>query len=274
MLRKLFKYEFKSTSRWMLPVYAFVLLMGLLNMFFISGGNGNIIIIESTPTIGQTIARTLPAFFIAIYVFAIIAMALMTVFMAAYRFYTNLLSNQGYISLTLPVKTHEHIIAKLGTAVAWVIMSVLVGTLSLMIMLARTGAVGEFFREFPRLMSDMSTALGIRGGVFMAELIIYGLLTAISSIMLIYTALSVGQLSNNHKIGMSVLAYIGINFVVECIQMVLMFTFVHGILYLGNADAMSYMMSSIGWAMLGEVVLSAIYFFVTRYILTNRINLQ
>ena len=93
MLKKLTKHELYATGRIFLPIYAIMLLLSLINRVLF--GIDNI----SRPL------NTLRGFMVAAYVISIIATLVVTFVIMILRFYRNLMSDEGYLMFTLPVKT-------------------------------------------------------------------------------------------------------------------------------------------------------------------------
>ena len=121
MLGKLIKHEFKATGK------SFVLLFGAtlaLTIFSKIGMNlpfDNFIwrIIIGVAAVGC--------------VFCIFAGFIVAFVIMIYRFYNNMLKDEGYLSHTLPVKSWQHLISKLVTDLVWLLASIAVSFLSLFI---------------------------------------------------------------------------------------------------------------------------------------------
>ena len=94
MLSKLLKYEFRATGRIMLPVYALLLVScGGCTLFGSLLGRYP----ESTVlSVVQTVFATL-------FGVTTFGMLLLTLVLMVYRFYKNLMTDEGYLMFTLPV---------------------------------------------------------------------------------------------------------------------------------------------------------------------------
>lgn len=273
MLKKLFKYEYKATAKWMLPTYAFVLVLSVINMFFV-GSFDKVINSQTTTYVGRSISSGISMFFFTLYFVSLVAMCVASVIVAAYRFYTNLLSNQGYISLTLPVKIYEHIIVKLLIAIMWFIKSTLLGILSFFIIFARTGLIGEMIKNYPEFIRLSNFALNNKAGLLFTQIIILIILSMFSTLLTIYTAMSIGQLSNKHKIGMSILAYIGIYIVMQIFEVMFGVGTIFNSANVIQSNVGYYVTNTLYFACIYSLSVSTLFFFITKYILTKKINLQ
>lgn len=276
MLGKLFKYEFKSTARWMLPCYAFVILVSFVNMFFISVNP------YSANPIGNTLINSMRVLFAITYGISVTAMSMLTIFMAVSRFYKNLLSNEGYISLTLPVSIDEHLSVKLITATLWIFASVAIGVLSLFILTAREIQFYQMLRELPRAYAFINTELNGMLNVYVFEVVLLTVVATAEIILRMYFSMALGQLSNNHKIGMAIVAYIGINFIMQIISMVFTVNSVSRIIKMDmfaytnvNASNVYTALSQYGFiSIIWEIIIATGFYIGTRYILSKRVNLQ
>ena len=88
MLSKLLKYELKATGRIFLPLFLALLLFAGINRFTLSPDEFD------APAMISMI----------MYIIIMVGMFVMTFIMMIQRFYKNLLSDEGYLMLTLPVK--------------------------------------------------------------------------------------------------------------------------------------------------------------------------
>ena len=91
MLGKLFKYEWRSISKLLLPIHGFVLLFALLSRFYftISGGTDALLNTDST------IIGTLTMLLIFALVIVISSIAIFTYIYSGYHFHKNVFTDQG-----------------------------------------------------------------------------------------------------------------------------------------------------------------------------------
>ena len=92
MLRKLLKHELRATSRWMLPMFLLVLLATTLARFAGSA------LIE----MDNNILNTIGVILLMIFVFSVMGVCVLAFVLMLYRFWKNLLSDEGYLMMTLP----------------------------------------------------------------------------------------------------------------------------------------------------------------------------
>ena len=262
MLGKLMKYEIKGTARLLLPVYAALLAMTLINKIFLSINSDATGFIVTTGII------------MAHYVCIIIALVIIQ------RFYKNLMTDEGYLMFTLPVPTWQQIVSKLVIALMWTFVCGIVIMLSIMI-LAIDGAslqyMGEFFQELGRAFNSPE---GGQAALILIELFILMIVGVCCNVLQVYTSISVGQLFGKHKIIGAFVTYIAINIILQIIFTVMTVSFaltsdtsmLNAVF--NNMDPVTAVNWMLNIGTLGNLILSAIYFAVTNYILKNKLNLE
>ena len=257
MLSKLLKYEFKSTGRTFGLCYAGVvaaaLLLRILGLLSDSIGFS-----DTLPRSVVLFTEFLTGLSGVAYAVMIVAVCVITFLLILQRFYKNLLSGEGYLMHTLPVRPWQHIASKLIAAVVWTVLSFFVVCVSVLVLCADHTLLPGFVQE-------------------MAELVSLAV-----SILQIYAAIMLGHQADKHRIAMAVVAYFVIQFALSILMyaLILMGLFVpEGIWF-----AVGSMLDSMGVAgltstmLLGvtaaNVVLGAIFFVVTEFLMRRRLNLE
>lgn len=258
MLSKLLKYEFKSTARILLPLYIFTILYsGLCRLSAMLTSNLKIL---ETPTV----------LLYVFYFILIIAIIVITAIVILQQFYKNLLGDEGYLMFTIPVEPHKHIITKLITSFTWILSSIIVALGSMIILIldpAIISAIKEVLSEVP---SEIWSMLWYA--------LVIALFQSITSILMIYTAISLGQLVTGHKIVGSIVSYLALYIINQIIMTIVML--ILGYSYSGMLDDTMALLNSNLMPTLTIVIsvinigLGTAYFFVTNYIFKNKLNLE
>ena len=115
MLRKLLKHEFRATGRIMLPMYLILLVTAVGSNL---AGRG---MLDSR----FDILNILGVLIVIAFGTAITGACLLAFVLMIQRFYKNLLQDEGYVMLTLPVSIHQHIWSKLIVSSVWFIVTAL-----------------------------------------------------------------------------------------------------------------------------------------------------
>ena len=255
MFWNLVRYEFKNVNKWYLALYAAVLVLSVLIGMQVHYYN-YVSFKDSQPVL---------LFFLAL-VFGglMITLGISTIFLIIKRFKGSVYDRQGYLTLTLPVSEHHIITAKLVGAFIWSILSSTVLALSAVIIVTITVPEWISNSELIPLVGTFLPQLSLMGVSF--------LLNTISGILCIYLAISIGQLFNEYRTALAIVAYIGIQIVIGFVEVFF------------NTSTNFYVNSLAGFndnfytgastSIIEELIFIAIFYLGTYYILRNKVNLQ
>ena len=254
MFWNLVRYEFKNVNKWYLALYAAVL--------FLSALIG--IQAQSLIKLPEKNLSVLLVFLATVFGGLMITLAISTIFLIIKRFKGSVYDRQGYLTLTLPVSEHHIITAKLIGAFIWSLISTAVLLLCVYIILLSTNSDEV----------QLSTLLSFVGEHFtgFSLTVLSFLLNTISGILCIYLAISIGQLFNEYRTALSIVAYIGIQIVVGFIE--LFYRSNPGFYFPSTSGGADQFQMGIIMTILEEVILIAIYYLGTYHILRNKVNLQ
>ncbi|HFI0130704.1 TPA: ABC transporter permease [Streptococcus suis] len=260
MFKKLIKYEFQSVGKWYLGVYlAALLLSAVLGIWLQSltlrvqtgntepGGAEMVLLGTIFMTFGILIAT----------------LFLSTFFLVVNRFRKNVYGRQGYLTMTLPVNSHQIILSKLLVSLVWYFLAAITGLLSIGILFALIMMNNEDF-----LIPELQTFIQQLDWSIALTQFVYGVIESIMSILLIYFSISVGQLFKDHRLLFAILTYIGISIVVGVLG-----TF----LYVNNLESLYGSALSVypnPILALINIILAFAYYFGTHFIMTKKLNLQ
>ena len=243
MFWNLVRYEFKNVNKWYLALYGAVLALSALIGVQASS-------LKSIDTPDQQMIMLV--FLALVFGGLIITLSISTLILIIRRFKGSVYDRQGYLTLTLPVSEHQIILSKLLGAFIWSLASSLVFILSIYIILVLTGA--NFLDIF-----SLEYLFKFYMDSFWLSVISF-ILSTVASILCIYLAISIGQLFNEYRTALAVLAYI-------VIQTILGFV---GLNLRIDIDY-NWMIS---FEIVKDLILSAAFYLGTYYILKNKTNLQ
>lgn len=193
MLGKLLKYEFRATGRLFLPLYGALVIFSLINALLLS--------FREVPQLPAVLAMF-------VYVLLAIAIFVVTFIVMIQRFYKNLLSDEGYLMFTLPVKTWYHILCKLIVSTVWLIVSTGITILTIFIMMLNVDLFHATAQLWYILTREIFPYLGPQEILTMLEFFVTMFISVIGSILAIYAAISLGHLFRRHRILAAFGAYI------------------------------------------------------------------
>lgn len=264
---KLLKYEWKACARTCLPLYGVLILMSLISR-----------ILYVIPK-NASLDFMLPAISSMLYMGVMMAAFVVTAVILIQRFYKNLLGSEGYLMFTLPVTVSQHLFSKTIIAVVMIGLSGLSAFLSI-------GIFADM--SFGTLFVDMIKGVARSGGLlFGLELFALAVLGIAGMALFVYMCMALGHLAGKHRLLMSVVWYVVLS---TALQVLLLLVMMGG----GNvmpealADAIVRWLDSTMqtitpmdaahlmlrcccvFALIGD----AVYFLVTRWILTHKLNLE
>ena len=206
MFGKLMKYELRDCLRIFLPLWGAVLVIALING--LTGGLN----LSGSGRLIEFILHILPGMLLFGLSFGMFVIALIIIIR---RFFSGLLGEGGYLAFSLPVTPAQHITAKLLTALIMIAGCTLAGFLATVILGAARGyldSAQEFFARAGKILS-----LYPKTGMLATELILILVLTASYTVLRLYSGMAVGHLFNSHRGLWSLVAVIGIGWIINAI---------------------------------------------------------
>ena len=199
MLRKLIKHEFRATGRVMLPLFLVLLVTSVGANFSVRG------MLDTR----YKVLDVLGGLLVMAFAVAIFGVCVMSVVLMVQRFYKNLLQDEGYVMMTLPVSVHQHIWSKLIVSAVWFALTVVVVCLAACIVAFDVGFVQELVQGFRELFREISQYLNayyaINGTVIILEFLAICFVGCCVMCLQFYASLAIGHSFPNHKMAWSVL---------------------------------------------------------------------
>ena len=243
MFWNLVRYEFKNVNKWFLALYAAV-----LSLSVIIGIQGS----SLSSTYYQDKGVVMLVFLSLVFGGLVITLSISTLILIIQRFKGSVYDRRGYLTLTLPVSEHQILSAKLLGAFVWSLTSTLVFLFSLYIIIVMVdpGAYLSTFAEY--ILKNYQDN-------FWLALISY-IFNTLASILCIYLSISIGQLFNEYRTALAVVAYIAIQVVLGFITLNLRIDFDYNWV--------------LSFEIFKDLILSVGFYLGTYYILKNKVNLQ
>ena len=215
---------------------------------------------------------------------AIVAVGIMAFILMINRFYKNLLQDEGYVMMTLPVSIHQQIWSKLIVSTVWFAATVLVIILACCITAFDIRFMGELWREMKNIVHAViqynHMDVVANGAAFALEALILCILGSVSFCLRAYSAMAIGFSRPNHKGLFSVAAYIGTGVVLQILGGIVISllndSWFHRLL-LGwepNVSVVAGMHLGMWLLILLEIIYAAVFYFLTVYFLQKHLNLE
>lgn len=219
MLGKLLKHEWKAV--WKVPM----LMFGVLMIMAVLAGLTFSLPIWDSEWIGLPLSGVM---LLLMFYFSMIGVIVGVSIYFAVRYYKNMFTDEGYLTHTLPVTTHQLLISKVITMCGWELIASLAVILSLILFgwvtvlslipkdssFAREvlEAFGELFRAIPELWRSPEFR-GING--FGASIVVMMITSVFSNAMVMIGSVNLGQMVRRHRILGAVGAYFAIQMVMQ-----------------------------------------------------------
>ena len=208
MLGKLLKYDFRSVFKEFAYLWPAGLVMALVVRFTMPMMDSDIF--------GMAIAGSIVSI---VYASVLVAMFVVSFLFIIQRFFRGILGREGYLMHTLPVHPWQLVASKLISAIFVTVVSTVVALLS-MVLLIPGSLVDLFGTPFKALMELFTSGRG--GEIFyLVEGLVVCLAAVASAITMLYLAMAIGHLFGRNRIAGSVIAFIGLNIVVNTAMTIL-----------------------------------------------------
>ena len=285
MLKKLFVHEWRSFWRVPAAMCLFALVYALI---------GALTFQTDLWTSDYWLVRLVLVFGSIGYFILLIAPAIVLLIYTALRFYRNLFTDEGYLMHTLPVKKWELITAKGLVAVIWNVITTITTLLAVFLvvllisMSSRYGGVtwadltesfAQFFHEAIPIVKEM-----FRMPVWMVALLFLGnfIVGAFYNTLLLYASVSIGHLWKKHPMAGTVLSYIGfylaISFLTSAFSINSLNLTMGNIFFASDSTAYAamgdYLLSVLGNSYLVSAIGILVFYSITEWIMSHKLNLD
>lgn len=220
------------------------------------------------PFIPQNIVF-IPMFLLLLLVWAMILLNFVTIF---YNFYKSMYSNKGYLTMTLPLSSHELLLGKIFAGIIWIIISFVVlflgfGLMVLMFSIMENSVLEQLSFLLEALSQLVST-------VYFYEGILAIIIFIISFITVGFTVLTIIQtkFTRKHKAIWAIVAYVAL----IVINNILKYAFVKIIAIFGLYNTIGNILQITGPILptaIISLIQSTILYFVSIYVLDNMLEL-
>ena len=283
MLLKLFKYDFKASARFGVPILlaiAAMTVLGCINAAVTVGNAGT----ESTfDVVTNAPFGEMLIFFsmggLLIISFALAAVAAVMAVLLLVQFYRSTVSDEAYLTFTLPVTPAQILWAKLLNTAGWSLFSGIALFLSAALILgtgvASAGIARDFVNTFGELFAFLHSTVG-QLGLTLLLVCLLGAASFVASYLMMFMAITFGAvIVRKHKAAASVAMIFVINFVMSGItsvmQLILLGDFtIKSAMY----DGLAALNIFLGSGTILYAALAVVYFLATRYMMERKLNLD
>lgn len=212
--------------------------------------------------------------FIALYVLLFTSISLGVTAMLSVRFYRNLFTDEGYLSWTLPATPVQQLWAKIASGTIWYVLNILITAFSLFILVTGSNVTEAYAKIAP----EMTDILGVPLSRYSLIVLAFSLAGSLSSVIMIYVCISIGQLFPGHRILGAILAYFILMVIIQVVVLGLMIIFnlfpgPYAATVVIESEASHYMFAIFKLSGGITIVLTIVEYFIMHYILNKKLNL-
>ena len=283
MLGKLMKYEWRGYKVSLIVIFAILLSTTLLTAILINTINPNYDEVVEGFSVTLTILSGL------LYYFGIIGCTIGSMLMIAIRFYKTCYTDQGYLTHTLPASPAQILASKVITAILQYI-SVIIGIVTSASILIKAFIlqmikIGEYDAVdfslssfFAEVNNEFAEEFGISFTAYIIFILVFVLLSCISTIITTFGCVSLGQLFTKHRIIGAIVAYFGINTILQIVSFI---ASIPMFIRISEAEATNQILTPFEAmtptfiiTMVISVIMAIVMYFVSLHMMTKKLNLE
>ncbi len=280
MLKKLIKYEWKGL------IFPFVI------MLIVLAGTTLLtcaVLLTINPKYDESVqVYSAMALMLSIflYYFGMIGCTLGTTLIIAIRFYKTCYTDQGYLTHTLPVTTHQILIAKIAIAFFVNILMALAILFSVFIII-QVGIlhITSFYTDSPELkwifkdmfsivLDEFANVFGIHLPSFLIYMILYSIISEIANVVIIFGCISLGQLYAKHRILGAIASYFIVLFIEQIFGWFTSVPISARVLSAKYTTVFDILSPTMNLSLLFIVMLAVFMYFANIHMMTKKLNLE
>lgn len=280
MLKKLIKYEWKGL------IFPFVI------MLIVLAGTTLLtcaVLLTINPKYDESVqVYSAMALMLSIflYYFGMIGCTLGTTLIIAIRFYKTCYTDQGYLTHTLPVTTHQILIAKIAIAFFVNILMALAILFSVFIII-QVGIlhITSFYTDSPELkwifkdmfsivLNEFANVFGIHLPSFLIYMILYSIISEIANVVIIFGCISLGQLYAKHRILGAIASYFIVLFIEQMFGWFTSVPISARVLSAKYTTVFDILSPTMNLSLLFIVMLAVFMYFANIHMMTKKLNLE
>lgn len=280
MLGKLFKYDMKALSRVLVPLHIAAAGLALVACVcgFVGFNAGGV----STGAAGFSEAVTVSMLVaLAFSVLGVFSATIATIVVIIHRFYKNLFTDEGYLTLTLPVTANQIVLSKVLAGLLWLLIDALVVLGSaLAVSLAASGFVNASISDTLPYWMLSAAGGGLFGGSSAWASALSGAVGAATqgtmTLLVAYAAFTLGAvLASRHKVAAGIGLYLAISWAIGLVGTVVNVSVASGLAFGGAGPyaATAATMATTGLSWVGSLCVAAACYVLCVYLLDRKVNL-
>ena len=287
MLGKLIKYEWKNTAKVCGSLILFMVILTVVScIIYCIPSMSGFLFGDDSGSFTPMVLLKIMLFFL--YIISLIGVVYGALIYLGVHFFKSMYSDEGYLTHTLPVTSHQLLISKALVAGIWyflVTMIMLLSVVSIVLVILNSALAAEGMSIFEELSANwnqiiltLESALGANLFVEALFYLLQIIVGSFCSALIMFGAITIGQLSSKHKVMMSIISYFAITIGIQVISSILMvpITFYTTQQMIEATDVTLSMTTTPTYvlSLLINIIVALILYFISNYIITKKLNLD
>ena len=258
MFLKLVKHELHELLRILLPIFGgLILFAGVTRgMIWLMQQNDN-------PILSVTGGMVVGLFFMSC-----VACVILTAVLLLVRFSKSVHGDEGYLTHTLPVGVHAILLSRLLVTVLFVAVAAGVAVLSVWLSTWKLEAVSEISEFFSLTFESAGLGADVWWSILASIFV-----QMITTVLMVFAAISIGHSFNRGKVGFSILFYFALNTSTSLISTIISLLLMNTTLFDETAELSTITGSSMILSIGMNLVLCGVYYFLAWIMTKKRLNL-
>lgn len=272
MLGKLMKHEWLSV--WKVPT----LLIGVLLAASLLCGAALALPMWESDWFGIQLSAV--SLFLLYYMAIIVSCIGITVYMAV-RFYKSMFTDEGYLTHTLPVTSHQLLLSKVITMIVWNLISMISVVISILILFGSVYVflldnINNLGYELRLMMHELAQLAELKGFLgLMFTMFFMVIASTFGGTMMVVGSISIGQMLRKHRILGAIGAYFGINTIFQIIATMVMIPVMFGAaMTMDQANLFSVYNVIYGIISLVSIAIGVGLYFLSEYLIRRQLDLE
>ncbi|MCH5341465.1 MAG: hypothetical protein J1E01_08355 [Acetatifactor sp.] len=288
MLGKLIKYEWKSTYKVGLLLLLGIVLATLMGFVIFQAPMWKSMYRDSSiDEVAEVLLNVASVFSILIYVLLLVGAVYGIYIFLVVHFYRSMYKSEGYLLHTLPVTKHQILISKILVSTIWVylitiavIVSVNLFLLAMMSAISGEsipdiiGSISDIYSDIYILFRSLFSASGFSMNMYWVMILLSSILGIPAGLIIMFGAISIGQLFSKNRVAMAILSYIGITIARSVLS-----SLIQGVNFIGTAlsgpeQFVGYINSSMVLSLVLNVLLAVGCYIISYHVISRKLNME
>ena len=288
MLGKLIKYEWKSTYKVGTLLLLAIVLATLMGFVIFQAPMWKSMYRDSSiDEVAEVLLNVASIFSMLIYVLLLIGAVYGIYIFLVVRFYRSMYKSEGYLLHTLPVTKHQILISKILVSTIWVylisiamIVSIVLFFLAMMSAISGEsipdiiGSISDVYSDIYILFRALFSTSGFSISMYWVMILLSSILGLPAGLVILFGAISIGQLFAKNRVLMAVLSYIGIS-----IARSVLGSLIQGVHYIGTAlsgseQFVGYLNSSMVLGLVLNLLLAVGCYVISYHVISKKLNME